>query len=1122
MFKLLLLLSVFYSSVIQASFSLPTIDWQKLSFEQQAAVWVEYRQTLSELDVSEADAVASGHFSLIQEAYAAGYDCLIAGWPSSKAADGKCASPKQMNARYKHHLGCQEKQLLCNPAIFGESVCVDFATNTQKNGAFAQCEKKFAQKGRLFSEVLSEVDPDEMQEVISTVHNKCSINSSNYSCQQLRKKLDFLIPNETPVSYKKAQQSLASTNPDSILEEAKDLQREMESDLATFKKVCTDGVQETEKLHCKNLALRVKKSEALLPKLLARVDSLLKPDDCVNCSSAQKSKILNLAAVPKVPAENLQCTEQDKKQRADKCFEDVKCVMKSSIMSAPLAVMEAFGKKPDGCMSSQNSCLNNVISALIDSLVSLVTGLWDLMNMAYDWTGKKLTQFWEYVTKVEDKTSDAQHMLNKMSAKDIKEVKQNPVQWITSLATNIWKGLGDWMKEDIFCEKWSGIPRASQCVQPMRGFECMSCRTMITGTCSVAGVVIAEVVPALLTGGSVNLVSKAGSAGAKAFSNFIKVSKSYKKVVAVADKLADVRAIKLLSKGTQATGKVIKVATKPISQATKMSMEVVSSGYKAMVKTKGYQGLSKAMDVAAKYTGIKAYNKLQVKMYQKGYDIVDSAMGVKPKLVTTARVTGHAGEAQKMGLQITPETQPIYDGLIKMDEKVAKLRALREEASALSQIKTLDEVQTKRAFDLIKLVREAEGEVRLLNNKFTDKLATLYKEKNIPTIIVEDAKGSKMLKLDFSAPQTKNGPFEMFRQVQSKFGLNSITISAEETLTNRMLGFFQPSTARIEMGPGQAFSMMEDYFNSVSKHESRHAMFFAKRSRGDDSIFHARFYGSQDGYMLNTHKYFYDNYMSAEELYTFSTDVQSLAQVFKGEAVTDLAQRAEYLGEISEKAQSLKIVAGTTHDVTDTMIANLDELLTKPNRAQQIGLVKTADGNFDVTFGDVLNRGTTVTLVGKNEKKMAQSILDTNKAMVQKLNNGMEKELLEEGYDLAALENRINTNAMTDADKVLISKVQAEYLSSPEGRQVLEKLDKASIPLINNSRKMLNDLKQLSAVQLKEADELERLVKIYGDAGAGGTPEQYKALRDQMFKTAKNVKEDYKGYALKVEDSPNR
>lgn len=1114
MLKLLLILSVIYSSVIQASFSLPTVEWQNLSFEQQAAVWVEYRQTISELEVSAPDEVASQNYSFIQEAYAAGYDCLIAGWPSSKAANGKCASPVQMNARYKHHLGCQEKQLLCNPAFFGEGVCVDFNTSAQKNAAFAQCEKKFAQKGRLFSQVLSEVHPDEMQDLITTVHAKCSVNSTNYSCQKLRKNMDFLIPNETPVSYKKAQQSLGLLSPDKILEAAKDLQREMETDVGTFKKVCSDGVQEAEKLHCKNLALRVKKSEALLPKLLARVDSLLKPEDCVNCSSAQKTKTLNLAAVPKVPAENLQCTEQDKKQRADKCFEDVKCVMKSTLMSAPLAAMEAFGKKPSGCLSSQNSCLTNVVSALIDSLVSLVTGLWDLLNIAYDWTGKKLTQFWSYLTKVEDKTSDAQHMLNKMSAKDVKEVKQNPIQWITSLATNIWKGLGDWMKEDIFCEKWSGIPRASQCIQPSRGFDCMSCRTMITGTCSVAGVIIAEVVPALLTGGSVNLVSKAGSAGAKAFSNFIKVSKSYKKVVSVVDKLADVRAIKLIGKGTEATTKVIKIATKPISQATKISMEVVSSGYKAMVKTKGYQSLSKAMDVAAKYTGIKAYNKLQGKMFQKGYDIVDNAMGVKPRAIAAQQITGHAAKAEVTGLQLTPEIQPMYDDVVKANTMAMERRKLVAEAEDLNRVKNMDEAQKLRVPELQKEIARVEGELRLHSNEFTEKLLAKYKEKNIPASIVVDEQGSKTLKLDFSAPHTKNNAFEMFRQVHKKFGLDKVTVSAEETLTNSMLGFFQPNSARIEMGVGQSFSMLEDYFNTVSKHESRHAMFFAKRSRGDDSIFHARFYGSHDGYLLNDHKYFYDTYMSAEELYTFSTDVQSLAQVFKGETITNLAQRTQHLEDIAEKAQSLKIVAGTTHDVTEAMIANLDELLTKPNRAQSMGLVKTPDGNFEVTFRDVLNRGTTVTLVGKNEKKMAQRIMDVNKAMVQKIGNGMEKELLEEGYDLVALENRINTKTMTEADKIALAKVQAEFIASPEGRQILENLDKASIPLINNSRKMMNDLKQLSTVQLKEADELQKLVKVYADPKTGGSPEQFKALRDQMFKTAKNVKEDYSGFAL--------
>ena len=1110
MAKFLILLSILYSSLIHASFSLPAVNWKDLSHDQQAQVWVEYRQVLNEFELRAPDKVAEKKYSLINEAYAAGYECFVAGWPSSKGSNGKCSTPVKMNPNYAHHLGCAVDQILCNPAVFGEALCVEFKSSAQKNSAFSQCEKKFAQEGRLYSNVLSEVDPDEMQDLITTVHQKCAIHSTNYSCQKLRKKLDFIIPNETPTSYKAAQQSLGLLNPDKILDAAKALQREMETDIQAFKSVCSDGISDEERIQCKNISLRVKKAEALIPKLMNRVDSLLSPGDCVNCSTHQQSKVLNQSVVPKIPSDNLQCTELDKKKRADKCFDDVKCVIMATALSAPLALMEAFGKKPDACLSSQNDCLTNVVSAIVDSLVILVTGLWDLLGSAISWTGEKLANFWDYVTKVEDKTSDAQQMLNKMSAKDVEEVKQNPIEWISSLAGNIWKGLGNWMKEDIFCEKWAGIPRASQCVQPSRGFDCMSCRTMITGTCSAAGVVIAEVLPAVLTGGGASLVSH-GAKGAKAFAGMIKASKSYKKVVSVVDKMADVRAIKLMAQGTKATGKVIKVATKPIANGTQVSIKAVSTGYKAAVKTKAFKSMSKAMDAAAKYSGLSAFNKLNSKLYSKGYDFVDGVLTTKSaSKVVVPRMLERLDRVADSPMRANPEYKHLYDDLDIAEELRVKYLKLVEEGEEFKKARNYSPESMARNQQRAKEMGDLQGEIYVVGNRFSENLFKTFKEKGIP---VEFNYGHpKMVTLDFSQPSS-NYAVEMYRRVKDRFGIEKLTISLSENTLHSSRGFFMPGRKRLDMGYEQGMDLLREHFNAVSKHESRHGMFFAKRMKGKDSVFHASFKASPDDVYLNQNKYYHE-YMSAEELYTFSTDLQTLAQGFKGEYLTDAVKRAEILKVAAKNNKNLSTVAATSKEMSQSMMDSIDEILKSPDLSKHLKIeVPHGGGRWNVQYTDKNGRTAEQVFVSAADEELVRSANSIRKDLEAKTKVFVDEKLTQAGRNPRMIENDRNYRVVGVEDQKLIDKFTAEYLAGAEGTVLSANLNQTSKEIYLRSREKFQDLNRLSEIQLRASDRLAKDLALYQ---ASPYDSQLRVIRDQMVKTAKNVKEDYSGFALKT------
>lgn len=76
---------------------------------------------------------------LIDEAWAAEFDCLYAGWPS-KRINNFCSSPARHNPDYKSTCGSQQMQ--CQPLLFGKGLCVSVSTSEQRGMAFSNCDKK--------------------------------------------------------------------------------------------------------------------------------------------------------------------------------------------------------------------------------------------------------------------------------------------------------------------------------------------------------------------------------------------------------------------------------------------------------------------------------------------------------------------------------------------------------------------------------------------------------------------------------------------------------------------------------------------------------------------------------------------------------------------------------------------------------------------------------------------------------------------------------------------------------------------------------------------------------------------------------------------------------------------
>lgn len=455
----------------------------------------------------------------------------------------------------------------------------------------------------------------------------------------------------------------------------------------------------------------------------------------------------------------------------------------------------------------------------------------------------------------------------------------------------------------------------------------------------------------------------------------------------------------------------------------------------------------------------------------------------------------------------------MYEELNQAYAKGGELQKLRYEIMDLKRIPDSGPDEAKKISDIQIKYQSIMEEITLLNDSYIKKMHDLYKTDGLPSLLVKGENGSLSLVLDFTAPTTTQAAFEFYRKVKNRFGLDKVTLNLKENVELGSAGFFSASAKRIEMGPGQGFSLLEDYFNTVSKHESRHSMFFAKRNKGYDSIFHARFFASPDGNLLNQDKV-YDTFMSAEELYTFSTDFQSLGQVFKGEFVTDIVKRDALINQIVSHQDMFKKVASAHEKISMDMINSLDDLLKSKNKKQYIHMAATQDGNWTLRMRDKLSREAEIVLVGEEEKSLAKKFIDLNEISNAQINLAVEKKLKAMGIDTEAIGQKVQSNSLSAEESVTLNKVYDDYIQSPEGVAMTNELDLALEPVIKNAKKMMSDINQLAVVQMGEANELERLINLYIDKAKGGQDLQLKALKDQMFRTAKNVKEGYKGFAI--------
>ncbi len=491
----------------------------------------------------------------------------------------------------------------------------------------------------------------------------------------------------------------------------------------------------------------------------------------------------------------------------------------------------------------------------------------------------------------------------------------------------------------------------------------------------------------------------------------------------------------------------------------------------------------------------------------------------------TLEVSREFNDAKKLSARINKELRPLGKEINESYRIGIEMRKIQAEYRRVSLISPQTTATKNKLHDLNMKHAALSRDLIDRNNRFILKMRELFKKQGIPSELVttlDDSEAWRMfpganrevagrevlsLKLDLDAPATTNEGFNYYRRVQKSFGIESVTLSLSQPSSMGAGGMFMPQIGRLEVGPLGAINLLREYINVIGKHESRHAMFQGKRARGEASLFHSQFFSSPRGNLLNEVN-FYEQYMSAEELYTFSTDLQSLAQVFKGDFITEEAKRLSLIAQIKDGSDGLTKVATTARDVSASMIQSLEKKLAQEGPTMDVGLQMGQGGAFDLSFTDELGRSAKLSFVSDAEKEL----LTNYQSALKKLSDGSDeyitKKLIEDGVNMADFQAKLLMGTLTQVEQQRAISLGLEFMLLPEAKALNQAQIAAYKHIVETAKSRMEKLNQLAKVQLREAAVLDRLI------AKGTNPDQVESLRKQMFIIGKNVKEDYKGFGL--------
>jgi hypothetical protein len=414
----------------------------------------------------------------------------------------------------------------------------------------------------------------------------------------------------------------------------------------------------------------------------------------------------------------LSCTEPKKQAIRNQCPADLNCALVSTAMGVGGYLAEMIvpaNAKPKGCNLGDDSCATQLATGFLKAAMSFFESAWDLLKMAGKAAGKKMGQFWNWVKGGENHSSTSQLALAKASEEP--GVFDMLMKDFPGTMKKVWAGfvgsLKEWMKTDIFCQKWSGVPHFSKCVTPTESFDCLPCKTMVNGLCAITGTLVAEIVPSFLTGG-LTTAAKYGAQGAVKIAKMFKISSKGLKAVKASrvGKLALEASTKVddvlrISKGIKAAKVAVDIALKgirryllsPSRKVLKESYLVLSTAAKkgglAVMKTPAGKVLiftGKTVKLTAKAVIYPIDNPMTTFAYKAGQRSFDKLFKLgAPKLAATSAVASTVLKVEGVSDNLLVKVQEAKvvkaksGDLLKLEQELLakvepKRRALLQEA----------------------------------------------------------------------------------------------------------------------------------------------------------------------------------------------------------------------------------------------------------------------------------------------------------------------------------------------------------------------------------------------------------------------------------------------------------
>jgi|GEM_PF-6049789 len=1003
--------------------------------------------------------------------------CFSYGWVSV-VKDNKCLLPDTSSKSYTDYLPCGDKKILCQPLVYGDQVCVH-----KTNNHLLDCLAESDRVNGDFESMLALNATREMNEVLSKVDSFCESNSRG-SCVQFRNEvINFLdvLPRKTKILPKKTDDIVSKQN-------------EFEKFLIEFDRDCSTMKKGSEQ-RCKNLALKFNALQSELKSLISRAQNQ-SSQDCYNCSLDNSKKKITIASFSADEILKRTCDETDRKKRFNDCDEDFFCALKSTVLTPVPLLKEIFSSSDDKCLASQNSCLTNFVSSVIKSLTTLVTGVWDLIKMGVDWSGEKISSFWKDVTSAEEATSDAHFLARSLDENSKKQIQESPESWMSLVMSNIWKGLKVWVREDVFCEKWAGVPRASKCLEPSKGFDCLGCREIINGTCSIGGVVIGELMPAFITGGLVNVAARS-KGSVEAISKFISSHPASKKV----QSLSEVQGIKQVLNGAKQSGIVVKESAKSMGDA-----------FLKLSKTESYKKMEKVASVAMKYTGLKAISDANVGFYQLGSKTVDHLFSPQ---ATKVKVTGieltravPKDEILKTEISQMELSKELKEKLMTQVgvaiTKGQELRAIKEQIRQIYAGSMTPDDLTK----LAKLEVEASylhREVNQMNDSFLEKLHELYQTKKIPSRLTTSENGSLILNIDPYPINQGNKAHRYISSLQTRFEIDSITISLADNSYYGTRGFFSSASSRLDLGYAQALKLADGSISTVTKHEYRHGMFYAMRNKNISSEYHVSFRAAKDtkgGKPIHDGTA-YDRYMSAEELYNLSVDFKTMSKLFPKVDLKNLEAVSLFLDQIEQHYNLLTDVSRGVKGMTEKGEEWIIKALENPSQFDLMDIEVGSNGIKHVKIYDDSFREIETAFVTPEEIEKVSQYKKQRSAYINRKNQLLTQELEKRNIDVQEMFKRFPGN-LTDEERNLLKELRQKISGDPSMKSSLEDMHRSSVPMLKVMKDKFDALNRSSTILIDDLDDLSFRLE---DLRRGKvSPEKMEELRERMILISRRVK----------------